>query len=143
MNPPFNHGSFTGEISRTGVRLNIRSKLLFVLWLIGIVVTVVGSLLPGKEAVVISLSDKLVHSAVYCFLATLAVLSVRPVKSGLILGLSMVILGFLLEIGQMYAPGRFFEFADIAANSAGAMLGIGFSFLTLKILERHHADSPG
>jgi VanZ family protein len=38
--------------------------------------------------------------------------------------LSMIILGILLEIGQLYVPGRMFSVADITANTLGVILGI-------------------
>jgi len=36
----------------------------------------------------------------------------------------LVSLGVLLEVGQMYVPGRMFSFADMGADAAGVISGI-------------------
>jgi len=36
----------------------------------------------------------------------------------------MILLGILLEIGQLYVPGRTFSVADISMNTLGVILGI-------------------
>jgi VanZ family protein len=41
--------------------------------------------------------------------------------------LSMIILGILLEIGQLYVPGRMFSVFDIMANTLGVIFGIFFA----------------
>jgi VanZ family protein len=36
----------------------------------------------------------------------------------------MILLGILLETGQLYVPGRTFSVADISMNTLGVILGI-------------------
>lgn len=49
-------------------------------------------------------------------------------RRGIAAGLSMFVLGILLEGGQYFAPGRVVEIGDVIANGAGvgcgALLGI-------------------
>jgi len=104
-----------------------------VLWSIFIFVL---SLLPGEElpAVDIFQIDKLVH---FFFFSVLMILtsygiyktsyfpkdSRHPAVIGCAYSLT---LGILIEIGQLYVPGRSFSYADMLANSIGA--GIGYLF---------------
>jgi VanZ family protein len=72
-------------------------------------------------------SDKVIHFAIYIFLAFLASLSFR--KSGVkryvfLLSFSFTVLyGITDEIHQLYVPDRDVAIADIIANSAGALSG--------------------
>jgi VanZ family protein len=66
-------------------------------------------------------------------------LSLRPVigfrerRRGLMAGLSMFLLGVLMEAGQHFSPGRAVELGDVVANGAGIGCGtlLGLPIRTL------------
>jgi VanZ family protein len=90
---------------------------------------VVGSLLPAASPLMVAvgrlhISDKVLHFCAYVALSLLPVIGCRNRRRGLIAGLSMFILGLLLEDGQHFSPGRAVEFGDVIANGAGVSCGV-------------------
>ena len=77
--------------------------------------------------------DKLQHFGAYLALSFLPVIGFRDRRRGIVAGLSMFILGVLLEAGQHFSPGRAVELGDVIANgvgvSCGALLGLPFRTL--------------
>jgi VanZ family protein len=89
---------------------------------------VIGSLLPAASPVIVGLgrlqiSDKVMHFAAYLALSFLPVVGLKDRRRGLIAGLSMFLLGLIMEAGQHFSPGRAVEFGDILANGAGVVCG--------------------
>jgi VanZ family protein len=72
----------------------------------------------------LQISDKVLHFCAYLALSSLPVIGFRERRRGLIAGLSMFILGLLLEGGQHFSPGRAVEFGDVIANGAGVSCGV-------------------
>jgi VanZ family protein len=72
--------------------------------------------------------DKLQHFGAYLALSFLPVVGFRDRRRGLMAGLSMFLLGVLMEAGQHFSPGRSVELGDVVANGAGvgcgALLGL-------------------
>jgi VanZ family protein len=100
------------------------SPLIYVLWIISIAGVVIGSLQPGTELPVdFWNADKLAHLFAYLWLALLPALIVKSPKKIFPLSMALVLLGIILEIGQIYVPGRMFSLGDIGANAAGVFLG--------------------
>jgi len=54
-------------------------------------------------------------------------------RRGILAGLSMFVLGAVLELGQHFSPGRAVELGDVLANGAGVSCGtlLGLPFRTL------------
>jgi VanZ family protein len=102
-------------VSRAGV---LAARAAFV----GFVVAIAwASLLPPEEIPVgPAVSDKLMHAVGYALLGALAVGSgLRwPAAVALVVGI-----GFVLEVAQRMTGYRSFEWADLAADAAGALLG--------------------
>ena len=77
--------------------------------------------------------DKLQHFGAYLALSILPVIGFRDRRRGILAGLSMFVLGALLEGGQHFSPGRSVERGDVIANgigvSCGALLGLPFRTL--------------
>lgn len=98
--------------------------LIYVVWFSSIAAVVIGSLTPGVELPVgFWNADKLVHLFSYLWLALLPTLIVKSKNRILILSGGLILLGCILEIGQMYVPGRMFSSADMGANAAGVFIG--------------------
>ena len=77
--------------------------------------------------------DKLQHFGAYLALSFLPVIGFRDRRRGLMAGLSMFLLGVLMEAGQHYSPGRAVELGDVIANGAGVSFGtlLGLPIRTL------------
>jgi len=108
------------------------------LWAVLICCVVAGSLLPAASPVMIAIGrlhiwDKLQHFGAYLALSFLPVIGFRDRRKGLMAGLSMFLLGVLMEAGQHFSPGRSPELGDVLANGAGvscgALLGLPFRAL--------------
>ena len=116
---------------------NQRSVLL-VLWAVLICCVVIGSLLPAANPLMVAIGhlhiwDKLQHFGAYLALSFLPVVGFRDRRRGLMAGLSMFLLGVLMEAGQHFSPGRAVELGDVLANGAGVSCGalLGLPFRTL------------
>jgi hypothetical protein len=57
-------------------------------------------------------------------LSALPVPGFRDRPTGILAGLSMFLLGLLLEVAQHYSPGSAVEFGDVIANGAGVTCGV-------------------
>lgn len=115
-----------------------RHTLILSLWCVLIVCDVIGSLLPAASPVMVAIGslqiwDKLQHFSMYLALSLLPVIGFQDRRRGIRAGLSMFILGVLLEAGQHFSPGRSVELGDVIANgvgvSCGTLLGLPFRIL--------------
>jgi len=89
---------------------------------------IVASLLPSESAPMralelLDLSDKVEHTAAYAALAFLPALHERR---RFVIGTAVgaVLLGVLLEYGQLYTGWRDFEVADMVADAIGVCVGL-------------------
>jgi hypothetical protein len=131
--PPSGEGSGMGALFRT--------FLPSLLWMIFILIV---CLLPKKDIETIDFSwlpqnaDKIVHAGFYIVLAILLSLSIIKYKTSLLKLVSVtfficVLYGFLIEVLQhFFTTTRHFELMDVAANSAGAVVGLVLVFFRLK-----------
>jgi hypothetical protein len=115
-----------------------RRTLILSLWAVLICCVVVGELLPAASPVMVAIGrlhiwDKLQHFGAYLALSFLPVIGFRNRRRGILAGLSMFVLGVLLEAGQHFSPGRAVELGDVLANGAGVSCGalLGLPFRTL------------
>jgi VanZ family protein len=102
--------------------------LILSLWAVLIVCVIVGSLLPAASPVMagigrLHINDKVMHFCAYLALSFLPVIGFRNRRHGIVVGLSMFILGVLMEAGQHFSPGRAVELGDVLANGAGVSCG--------------------
>ena len=104
-----------------------------ILWLVLIACVIVGSLSPAASPLMVAvgrlhINDKVQHFGAYLILSFLPVIGFRDRRRGVVAGLSMFVLGALLEGGQHFSPGRAVELGDVIANgvgvSCGALLGL-------------------
>ena len=107
-----------------------RKARVLILWLWGVLIccVVIGSLLPAASPVMVAvgrlhINDKVQHFCAYLALSLLPVIGFRDRRRGLMAGLSMFVLGVLLEGGQHFSPGRCVELGDVIANGVGVSCG--------------------
>ena len=107
--------------------------LLPVLWVVLICCVVIGTLLPATSPVMAAvgrmyISDKVLHFCAYLALSLLPVIGFQNHRIGIVAGLSMFLLGILMEAGQHVSPCRAVELVEVIANcvgvSCGALLGL-------------------
>ena len=67
------------------------------------------------------LTDKAIHFLIFLYLSSIGLLS-RFEFSNIYLLIAIFSFGLLIEIIHFYHPYRYFEFADLAANSLGILL---------------------
>jgi hypothetical protein len=106
-----------------------RHTFILALWAVLICCVVIGSLLPAASPVIVDIgrlriNDKVMHFCAYLVLSTLSVIGFRDRRRGLMAGLSMFLLGVLLEGGQHFSPGRAVELGDVMANGCGVSCGV-------------------
>jgi VanZ family protein len=113
-------------------------KLILFLWPLLISFVVIGSLLPAASTLMVAvgrlhINDKVQHFCAYLLLSSLPVIGFRDRWRGIATGLSMFVLGVLLEGGQHFSPGRAVELGDVLANGAGVSCGtlLGLPLRTL------------
>ena len=106
-----------------------KHTVILVLWVVLICCVVVGSLLPAASPVMVAvgrlhISDKVLHFCAYVALSLLPVIGFPDRRRGIVAGVSMFVLGVLLEGGQHFSPGRAVELGDVIANGAGVSCGV-------------------
>lgn len=126
--------------SRLGRPIRI---FLFYLWLVGIAVIIVGSLLPSDSDPMLeldflmanlSISDKIVHGLGYASLALIPPLIASSWRRMLAAVCGLSALGLLLEFAQKLVPGRTCDMADFLANNVGLALGTTLGLLAARII---------
>lgn len=111
--------------------LPLRFPLLWLLLGWALVVGVAGgSLLPGAVILGLPISDKLAHAGSYALLMVwFAGLYAR--KRYVMLALTLIALGIVLELAQARLHYRSFDPMDLVANVIGILLGLGLSLSLL------------
>ena len=113
---------------RFGLPPETRRVLILAFWAVLICCVVIGSVLPAASPVMVDIgrlhvNDKVLHFCAYLALSFLPVIGFRDRRRGLRAGLSMFLLGVLMEAGQHFSPGRSVELGDVIANGAGVSCG--------------------
>ena len=103
-------------------------------WLMWLGAIVVGSLLPADSTPLralaqLAINDKVQHVLAYAALAFLPSIH-EPRRNLAVLLVMALALGVLLELGQLYSPGRSFDIYDMLADEAGVVIGaaVGLAF---------------
>jgi VanZ family protein len=93
-------------------------RLLFVF---GVLATLVLSLLPAKEVPAVT-NDKIEHFLAYASLGVVGGLITRTRQTRLMLVLFLFIFAVAMELGQEFAPGRTTDLDDALAGWLGACM---------------------
>ena len=110
-----------------------RPWLWAVLWMLGIALVVVASLVPPKDLPPVQVNDKIEHLLAYALLSAGAVqLFARRLSWGFVCVL-LVLMGIGIEYlqGQM-ALGRMLDRNDALANTIGVLVGLATAFTPLR-----------
>lgn len=99
----------------------LRKVWLFTGWLL-IALVVYVSLIPALPPIDITAGDKVAHVLAYATL-TLWFLQLYPADRPTMLVIDFIVMGIALEFLQGLTASRSFEYADIAANTGGVVLG--------------------
>ena len=88
-----------------------RRSLTLSFWAVLACCVVIGSLLPAASPVIVDIgrlhvNDKVMHFCAYLALSFLPVIGCKDRRRGLMVGLSMFLLGILMEAGQHFSPPR-------------------------------------
>src|SRR5438270_10684226 len=103
---------------RFGLPPETRRTLILVFWAALLSFVVIGSLLPSGSPVMVDIgrlhiNDKVMHLCAYLAPSLLPVIGFRDRRRGLMAGISMFLLGILMEAGQHFSPGRGVELGDV------------------------------
>jgi hypothetical protein len=88
-----------------------------------IVLLVALSWLPASEMVRTGISGRIEHGVAYFGTAVIMGVAYREAPRLVIQFALLVALAAILEVGQLYAPGRHSSFLDFAASSMGVAVG--------------------
>ena len=95
------------------------------IFFISLAITMWLSVVPAFDipniAALSFLTDKAIHFLIFLYLSSLGLLS-RFTLSNIYLLIAIFSFGLIIEIIHFYHPYRYFELADIAANSLGILL---------------------
>jgi VanZ family protein len=115
-----------------------RHALILAFWAVLVCCVVIGSLSPAASPVMAAvgsfhINDKVMHFGAYLALSLLPVVGFKDRRAGIKAGLSMFLLGVLMEAGQHFSPCRAVELGDAIANGAGVSCGalLGLPIRTL------------
>lgn len=82
-------------------------------------------------------NDKVGHFIAYCVLMiNMGLVTLPKMKSFRFGILFSICYGMLMEIGQLYVPGRTFSMYDMLANVSGVLIGVVISFLFANTLKK-------
>ena len=99
----------------------LRKLWFFTGWLL-VALVVYVSLIPALPSIDITAGDKVAHVFAYATL-TLWFLQLYPADRRAMLVIGFIMMGVALEFLQGLTASRSFEYADIAANTGGVVLG--------------------
>ncbi|MFN4088781.1 MAG: VanZ family protein [Alphaproteobacteria bacterium] len=119
-------------------RVRLLARIVFA---IGAVVVLVGSLTPAADMPEIGVSDKLQHFGAYAALAFVAVLawpSRQPL--GLVL-IGLAVAGPVIELLQLLVPGRSASVVDAVADVVGVTVGAAIALVIRSRLSRGRDDA--
>ena len=94
------------------------------LFFVGVIAVAWLSLAPQDAVPEIDLWDKLQHFVAYAVLAFCGGFAFSPGRSELAVSILLVAYGCILELAQVYIPGRSGTIEDALADGLGVMIGM-------------------
>ncbi|MEM4247900.1 MAG: VanZ family protein [Candidatus Nanoarchaeia archaeon] len=104
------------------MNLNKIFSLFAIIWA-GIILYFSAKIVPGAEII----GDKSIHIFAFFILAVLVYLAIKENSGAIVFAMLFAFAyGIIIEILQLYIPGRFASLGDVAANAIGIVLAIAF-----------------
>jgi VanZ family protein len=113
----------------------LSSKLFKVLFSLGVLAIIIGSVTPGKQLPDNLPWDKALHFIGYFGLGFLARMGSDKRPAWLLI-ITCIIFSLLIEVAQMFIPNRGFEWPDLLANSLGVFTGVFIAIPIKSFLKR-------
>lgn len=104
-----------------GIHIRTLARICFAA---GIIIVIVGSLNPQPAILPLRLNDKLVHILAYAVLGMVGSIGYPNRSMTAILIGGLTVLGGVIEVTQIYIPGRDGTLLDVLANALGSVLGV-------------------
>ena len=111
----------------------LSSKLFKVLFVLGVILIAIGSVMPGKQLPGNLPWDKALHFVGYFGLGFLARMGSDKRPAWLLI-IACITFSLLIEVAQVYIPNRGFEWQDLVANALGVVSGVLVGILGKKLL---------
>jgi VanZ family protein len=113
-------------LRRCIVRVSNRPKVMLLLWAALLVFAGISELIPGDSAPIMAVSalnDKFLHFSVYALIAFVPAFGLR-LGTAVACVLTTELVGIALEFAQLFARDRSCDPYDMAANTAGVLVGV-------------------
>jgi len=123
------------------------TRALRLVWLAALAAVIVGSVLPAQSTAMslidhVGINDKVEHFTAYAILAALTSLErfrCRRLRATIA---SLFLLGVLLELAQLFSPGRTCDWHDLLANSCGILAGVVLVRISTLAFRLHFSAPP-
>ncbi|MDQ2082031.1 VanZ family protein [Xanthobacteraceae bacterium Astr-EGSB] len=126
--------------------MSVRSRLdlrwLVVAAVIGVTAIVVLSWIPGDLRPKTGGGRTLEHACAYFVVAGVLAVVCPPLR-GFLAACGLVLIAAVLEIGQLWVPGRDATLSDFLASAAGALLGAALTTAVARLKAGRHRALPG
>lgn len=109
--------------------------------LFGILVIIALSLVPGSDRPQTGLPALVEHFIAYCATASALALGFRSRASRVAIVLGFTLLAGLMEVMQLWVPGRSSAMIDAVVSSAGGLLGIVLGGILLDLAVRAYKST--
>lgn len=109
---------------------------------VGVAALVVLSWIPGDLRPQTGGGRTLEHAFAYFVVAGVLAVTCPPPR-GLLAACGLVLLAAVLEIGQLWIPGRDATLSDFLASAAGALLGAVLTTVVARLKAGHRRAVPG
>ena len=123
------------------------TRALRLIWLAALAAVIVGSVLPAQSAAIslidrAGINDKVEHFTAYAVLAALPSLDRFRCRCLRATIASLFLLGALLELVQLFSPGRTCDWHDLLANSCGILVGVVLVRISRLVSRPHFSAAP-
>ncbi len=110
----------------------MNSRLSVLSWLIVLAIGIL-SMIPGQYRPYTAFPSKIEHMAAFILAGGLFALFYRRRINPAIIVIGLTLYGAVLELGQLWIPGRHARFIDIAADGLGALIGVALAWIVQRI----------
>ena len=128
--------------TRSKFRFLRSRRIVLLLWAGLLLFAGISELLPGDSAPIMAVSalnDKFLHFSVYAVIAFVPAFGLRP-STAVACVLTTELVGIVLEFAQLFAHDRSCDPYDMAANTAGVLVGVILAMIGRSLLFRAEHD---